>query len=73
MHSGVFGGPAWIELLIIGIIIVYTFYICGKILARTGRGPIWTLMLLVPGVQIIAFWLFAFSRWPRFNPKEDEE
>jgi hypothetical protein len=31
---------------------------------RAGFSPWWSLLALVPGVNVIALWLFAFGRWP---------
>ncbi len=56
--------PQWLEYSLAGIIIVYTMYLVGKILARAGLSPAWSLLLLVPFVQIIAVWWFAFMKWP---------
>lgn len=36
-----------------------------QILLRTGFSPWWTLLVLVPLVNLVALWIFAFSNWPR--------
>jgi hypothetical protein len=35
-----------------------------KLLRRTGHQPVWCLFALFPGLNIIAFWFFAFKPWP---------
>jgi hypothetical protein len=35
-----------------------------KLLRRTGHNPLWSLFAIFPGVNLIAFWLFAFKPWP---------
>jgi hypothetical protein len=35
-----------------------------KLLRRTRHHPVWCLFAIVPGLNLIAFWLFAFKRWP---------
>lgn len=35
-----------------------------KILRRAGYSPFLSVLAIVPGVNIIAFWVFAFNRWP---------
>jgi hypothetical protein len=35
-----------------------------KLLRRTGHHPVWCLFAIVPGLNLIAFWLFAFKPWP---------
>lgn len=37
----------------------------GKILNRAGFTPWLALLALVPFVNVILLWLFAFGRWPR--------
>lgn len=35
-----------------------------KLLRRTGHHPFWSLFAILPGLNLIAFWLFAFKPWP---------
>jgi hypothetical protein len=35
-----------------------------NVLHRAGRTRWWTVLAFVPGVNLIALWVFAFSRWP---------
>jgi hypothetical protein len=35
-----------------------------KLLKRTGHHAIWCLLALLPGLNFIAFWIFAFKPWP---------
>jgi hypothetical protein len=35
-----------------------------KLLRRTGHHAIWCLLSLLPGLNFIAFWIFAFKPWP---------
>ncbi len=45
-----------------------------KLLRRTGHHAVWCLFALVPGLNLIAFWIFAFKPWPtdRTSVKSDE-
>jgi len=36
----------------------------GQVLRRTGHHPAWSLLVLFPGVNLIAAWFFAFKAWP---------
>ncbi len=36
-----------------------------QILLRTGFSQWWALLVVVPLVNLIALWIFAFSSWPR--------
>jgi len=35
-----------------------------QLLRRTGHNPAWSLLVLLPGVNLIAAWFFAFKQWP---------
>jgi len=43
-----------------------------RILKKTGRSPWWSLIILVPFVNVIMIWVFAFARWPTIDPPEEE-
>ncbi|MHA6891576.1 hypothetical protein [Ralstonia pseudosolanacearum] len=40
-----------------------------QVLLRTGFSQWWTLLVLLPLVNLIALWIFAFSTWPRQSSK----
>lgn len=42
-----------------------------RIIEKAGFDGWWTLALLIPIVNIIMIWVFAFSRWP--NLRNDAE
>jgi hypothetical protein len=37
----------------------------GKLLKRTGHSAAWCLAFIIPFVNLIALWIFAFKRWPQ--------
>jgi hypothetical protein len=39
-----------------------------KLLRRTGHHAMWSLLALLPGLNFIAFWIFAFKPWPTDKP-----
>jgi hypothetical protein len=59
--------PIWAQLALIGMLCVWLIGIGSFVLARLGLSPLWILMLLVPGVNVIGIWLFAYARWPRID------
>ena len=59
--------PDWVFLTIIGVAISAMMGFGGVILVRVGFSPLWIFLLLVPVVQIVAIWAFAYSRWPRIE------
>lgn len=58
-------------LLILSLVMTYTVVAGGWVLAKAGRSPIWILLLLVPYVNIIALWAFAYASWP-FADRKDQ-
>jgi hypothetical protein len=65
--DGDLGLPPWATLLIVACILMYGMYLAGKVLARAGVNPALALLLLIPFVQIVAVWVFAYMRWPRYE------
>ena len=56
------GGHGLLGLIIAAVVFVVPTW---KIVEKAGyQGP-WALLALVPLVNIIALWVFAFSKWPR--------
>lgn len=47
-----------------------TYWIVGNILAKAGFSRWWFLILLVPLVNIIAIWIFAFKKWPKIDESD---
>jgi hypothetical protein len=37
---------------------------CWQIVRKAGYSPAWALLALVPFVNLLALWVFAFARWP---------
>ena len=55
-------------ILIYAFALIINFVIFGvpvmQLLARTGHSRFWILIALVPLVNIIFLWVWAFKRWP---------
>jgi hypothetical protein len=62
--------PIWAVLTAYGIALTAMMAFGGFILVRIGRSPVWVLLLLVPFVQPLAIWYFAYHRWPRIEDPE---
>lgn len=45
--------------------LMIALYPIGRILGRTGLSPFWSVLVLIPFVNLIALWVFAFIDWPR--------
>ncbi len=69
---GTFSIWHWIVLvLLIGFLLAFLWPF-GRILTRAGYSRWWLLVLFVPFVNFIMWWVFAFANWPaatkRSNP-----
>jgi len=62
---------AWQEMLIMSVLGGLLVMLAGMIAIRAGRAPFWGLLMLIPFVQIIAVWIFAFIPWSRVDTKDD--
>jgi uncharacterized membrane protein YhaH (DUF805 family) len=44
--------------------LVLVIWMTVRVFRKAGRSGWWCLLVLVPGVNIIMMWVFAFMRWP---------
>ena len=56
-----------LSLIVIGIMLTWTLAAGSFLLARLGIKPLWVLLLVLPGLNVLAIWLFAYVRWPRYE------
>ena len=58
---GSYGNSNGVILLVILAITILPFW---KIFSKAGYSGAWSLLMLVPLVNVLAIWIFAFSDWP---------
>lgn len=63
--------PETLVWLLVSLVIVAKIGASGFVLVKAGRSPIWALALLLPLVEVVVIWLFAFTPWPRQRPPVD--
>ena len=66
--DSVFGLPMWTLYLIVGAFGAYSLFLAGLTVVRAGFHVLWTLLLVVPLLNIVAVWVLAYRRWPRLDP-----
>ncbi len=68
MHSfGLWHVAAFVAL----VLVVWAFVaIFGRILNRAGYSRWWLLTAVVPLVNLIMLWVFAFAVWPAARPRD---
>ena len=56
--------------LVVLVLIVWAFVaIFGRILNRAGHSRWWLLTMVVPVLNLIMLWVFAFADWPVARPR----
>jgi hypothetical protein len=50
---------------------IFVFWLARRILEKAGFNPLWAFVLVIPVVNVIMIWVFAFTKWPAFE-KENE-
>ena len=58
------GGLSVFHLVIVIVVLILYFIPVVKILNKAGYSGWWSLLILVPLVNIIMFYVFAFADWP---------
>jgi hypothetical protein len=61
--------PRSLLFFIYGVIWAYTIAAGGYVLARSGIKPLWILAVIVPTLNLIALYVWAWRRWPMQNIK----
>lgn len=61
-----YGLAHWV---IFAIFVAVVLYPVGRILNRIGFSPFWSVLMLIPLVNLIGLWVLAFSDWPRDRDK----
>lgn len=70
MGELILGLPLWVAFTIYGTALTAMMAFGAFVLVRVGRSPLWVLLLLLPFVQPLAIWIFAYYRWPRIEDPE---
>ncbi len=51
--------------LMFAVMIAVILYPVGRILGRLGLSPFWSVVALIPFLNLIGLWVVAFAEWPR--------
>jgi hypothetical protein len=57
-----FGLTHWI---VFAVFVAAVLYPVGRILDRIGFSPFWSVLVMIPFVNLIGLWGLAFIDWPR--------
>ena len=64
--QGLLDSPSLVTLLGL-VLLTVPIVMIARVLRRAGYSPWWVLLLLVPLVNLIALWIFAYARWPAID------
>lgn len=59
----------FLPLIVAFFIVLFPPY--ARILRRTGFSRWWAVLIIVPGVNVVLLWLFAYARWPALEAVAD--
>jgi uncharacterized membrane protein YhaH (DUF805 family) len=66
-------GTAIAGILYLVPILVLYIWMSFRVFRKAGRNGWWSILLLVPVLNIVVVWVFAFVRWPVLEaPKTDD-
>jgi uncharacterized membrane protein YhaH (DUF805 family) len=68
MMNTLLSSPLVMILIILPFFLVPTW----RILKRTGHSGWWSLMIFIPLVNLVGFWLLAFVKWPAVDGKSPQ-
>jgi hypothetical protein len=69
MHDWWFDTPygGWAHWLLFIAMVALVLYPVGRILKRLGYSPFWSILSLVPVVNLVGLWILATVEWPQPN------
>lgn len=56
-----YGPFHWVAFVVMVAALVYPV---GRILRRIGFSPLWSIVMFIPLINLIALWILAFTEWP---------
>ena len=59
--------PGPFELIIILLLCLWFYFVIGIVLHKAGYSRWWCLVMLIPFVNFIMIWVFAFAKWPNLK------
>ena len=59
----------WLVVLIVVLLIWAFVVVFGRIVNRAGYSRWWLVIMLVPVLNLIMLWVFAFADWPVLKPR----
>jgi len=64
------GDLIWLSLMFLPFLLA-GLWLCAEIARKAGFSGWWCLIMLIPGVNVLAVWAFAFVNWPNVASPKD--
>jgi len=61
------------EIALTVLFAAFILWLGSRILDKAGVHKAWVFCLLIPVVNIIMVWVFAFSHWPNLKPEVKQD
>lgn len=58
--------------MILPIFVLFCLWLSYRILRKAGLDGRWCLVLLLPVINVIMIWVFAFCHWPNLRNEVDQ-
>ncbi len=58
--------------ILVAFFVVFILWLGSIILDKAGHDKIWVFCLLIPVVNIIMIWAFAFTHWPTLKDSVEQ-
>lgn len=62
MFMGYWSVWHWIFVAVVAALVLYPI---GRILARIGFSPFWSVVALIPLANLVGLWIVALAAWPQ--------
>jgi hypothetical protein len=64
--------PGYVGATLMLLLSIALFALFGRVVRRAGFSPWWVLLALVPLVNLVVLWVFAYSRWPALDAERPD-
>lgn len=60
------------EIILALLFAAFVFWLAYRILNKAGVEPLWMFALMIPLLNVIMVWVFAFAEWPNLKKTKTE-
>jgi hypothetical protein len=64
------GGVSVVHWIVLLAVLAIPVWVWGVIVKKAGFNPWWGLLVIVPLVNVVMLFVFAYSKWPTDRPSD---